>query len=122
MSRTSPEREVIEKNQSLICEAVVFCADVTWFASRMVEEGFISSQIQANVVSTLGVSDYNKCIKLLSAVGVQVLTAPQRFHDFLGVLSEQPPLKGTVDVLHHCHGMSVKLRFRNTFVRNRFSH
>ena len=100
----SAESLAIQKNRTVVCKVIVACADTTWFAGRLVEESFITSQVQANVVRKLGVSDYEKCDQLLDAVEVQLLVSPRKFQVFLEVFSDQPALQATADTLRQCYG------------------
>ena len=100
----SAESLAVQKNRTVVCKVIVACADTTWFAGRLVEESFITSQVQANVVRKLGVSDYDKCSQLLDAVEVQLLADSQKFQAFLEVLSDQPALQVAVDILRQSYG------------------
>ena len=105
MATDNVEILTIRKNRKLICGAVGFCADINWFAKKMMEESFISPEIHTNTTTTPGVSIYEKCNQLLCALEVHVLANPKRFYDFLAVLSQQPALQTTVHVLQQSHGM-----------------
>ena len=94
----SSELLTIQKKKSLICEAVVNCVGITWFAKRIMEEGFISSEAQGDI-HMHGVSSYTKCSQLLSAVETQVKADYSKYSVFIQILSEQPVLCAIVDVL-----------------------
>ena len=101
---TSPESLAVQKNRTVVCKLIVACADTTWFAGRLVEESFITSQVQANVTRTRGMSDYEKCSQLLDAVEVQLIVDPRKFQAFLEVFSDQPALQAVADALRQSFG------------------
>lgn len=59
----------------------------------------ITSKPVLEGLSTLGLSPVEKKTRLLSAVGDQIDVDLAKFHNFLQVLREQPPLKDVVDKL-----------------------
>ena len=59
----------------------------------------IASKPVLESLSALGVSPVEKKTRLLNAVGNKIDVDPAKFHNFLQVLREQPPLKDVVDKL-----------------------
>ena len=94
-----PELLTIQKKKSLVCEAITTCVGITWFAKRIMEEGFISSDAQSDIVHMHGVSSYTKCNQLLSAIEAQVKIDSSKYSVFMEILKEQAVLHSTVDML-----------------------
>ena len=109
---TSPEAAAVSVNSYLLSQAVSNIAGVTWFAQKLTEIGFITSQVKNDVISTLGFSDTDKCSRLLSAVETQVAANPTHFHTLVDILRSQPALMSCVDVITKSYG-----RWRTRWLR-----
>ena len=101
---TSPEAAAVSVNSHLLSEAMPNIAGITWFANKLVESRFITSQVKSDVISTLGFSDTGKCSRLLSAVEAQVAANPAQFHTLVDILRSQPALMNCVDVITKSYG------------------
>ena len=99
------ETLVLQKNYTLVCEAITNCADVVWFADRITEELFLTSQAKGSIIHNAGVSKYEKCSQLMSAVETQVKTDPNKYHTFLSILQEELAMQSIVTILSESYGM-----------------
>ena len=96
---------VLQRNSCLICETIVNCADIVWFANRITEEVFLTSQAKSSILRTTGISDFEKCSRLISAVETQVKVAPSKYFKFISILQEEPVMQSVVTVLSESYGM-----------------
>ena len=101
---TSPEAAAVSVNSHLLSEAMPNIVGITWFANKLVESGFITSQVKNDVISTLGFSDTDKCSRLLSAVEAQVAANPGKFHTLVDILRSQSALMNCADVITKSYG------------------
>ena len=101
---TSPEAAAISVNSQLLCEVMYKIAGVTWFANKLVESSFITSTASDAIVLTLGLSDPDKCYRLLSTVKIQVEVNPAQFHTLVGILRSEPALMSYADVMIKSYG------------------
>ena len=101
---TSPEARAIFVNSHLLCEVVSKIASVMWFANKLVESSLITSTASDAIVSTLGLSDTDKCYRLLSAVKTQVEVNPAQFHMLVGILRSEPALMSCADRISKSYG------------------
>ena len=101
----SLEVVVLQRNSCLICETIVNCADIVWFANRITEEVFLTSQAKSSILRTTGISDFEKCSRLISAVETQVKVAPSKYSKFISILQEEPVMQSVVTVLSESYGM-----------------
>ena len=99
------ETLVLQKNHTLICKAITNCADVVWFADRITEESFLTSQAKGSIIHNAGFSKYEKCSQLMSAVETQVEADPNKYHTFLSILQEEPAMQSIVMILSESYGM-----------------
>lgn len=104
LEMTSPEAAAISLNSELLCQGVPNVAGVTWFANKLVETAFITSNASDNVVLTPGLSDTDKCYRLLSAVKTQVAANPALFHTLLAILRSQAALETYADAITKSYG------------------
>jgi len=99
------ETLVLQKNYTLVCEAITNCADVVWFADRITEELFLTSQAKGSIIHSAGVSKYEKCSQLMGAVETQVKADPNKYHTFLSILQEELAMQSIVTILSESYGM-----------------
>ena len=99
------EAVVLQRNSSLICEAIVNCVDIVWFANRITEEMFLTSQAKSSILRTTGISDFEKCSRLISAVETQVKVAPKKYIKFINILQEEPVMQSVVTILSESYGL-----------------
>ena len=103
-SSGSPEAVVLQRNSSLICEAIVNCADIVWFANRITEETFLTSQAKSSILRTTGISDFEKCSRFISAVETQVKVDSSKYIIFINILQEEPVMRSVVTILSESYG------------------
>ena len=89
---TSPEVAAVSLNSYLLSEAVCSTAGVTWFAQKLIESSFITRQVKNNIILTVGISDVDKCYRLLCAVETHVAANPAHFHTLVGILRSEAAL------------------------------
>ena len=104
VTRTAQEAAICINSQFL-CEAISNIAGTTWFAQKLVETGFITSQARNSIVHTLGYSDMEKCSRLLSAVESQLKANAALFYTFIDILKSEDALMWVVDVITKSYGM-----------------
>ena len=101
---TSPEVAAVSLNSHLLSEAVCSTAGVTWFAQKLIETSFITRQVKNDVIFTLGISDIDKCYRLLCAVETQVAANPAQFHTLVGILRTEAALICYADMITKSYG------------------
>ena len=100
----SPELLALVKNISLLSDGITTISTVTHFALLLEEGGFITSDKSRNIRETLGISDYDKCARLLDAVKQQVKISPAKFNSFIDLLNREPALQIYADKLTNLRG------------------
>ena len=100
----SPELLALEKNISNLCQGVTSISTVTHFAQKLVEQSFITSAASSSILHTTGISDQEKCDRLLGAVREQVRTNPAKFETFVGILRQEPALTFYANILIDTRG------------------
>ena len=99
----TPESFTIDRNIGTISQAISECCSITWFANRLLEEGFITSEVHGDVLGTQGISPYDQCTMLVHAVRAQVDLDQSRFDIFTGILKKENPLKTVVREVEQCY-------------------
>ena len=97
----SPELLALQKNSAKLCDGIPNISTVTHFAQSLEERAFITSHARLH---TVGISDYDKCARLLQAVQAQVKTDPAKFESFVGILRQEPALTCYTDILINSRG------------------
>ena len=100
----SPELLAILKNISLLSDGITNVSSVTHFALLLEEGGFTTSERSRSIRHTSGISDHNKCARLLDAVKEQVKISPAKFNAFIDLLNREPALKIYADKLTNLRG------------------
>ena len=96
---------VLRRNGSLICEMIVNCVGVVWFANRITEEMFLTTQAKSSIIHTAGISDLEKCSRLISAVETQVKVDSSKYLKFINILQEEPVMQSVVTTLSESYSM-----------------
>ena len=100
----SPELLALLKNSSNLCQGITSISTVTHFAQKLVEHSFITSDASSSILHTMGVSEEEKCDRLLDAVRKQVRTDCAKFESFVGILRQEPALTCYTDILMNSRG------------------
>ena len=100
----SPELLALEKNISKLCRGITSISTVTHFAHKLVEQRFITYDASSSILHTRGVSEEEKCERLLDAVQKQVRTDRAKFKTFVGILRQEPALTCYTDILINSRG------------------
>ena len=100
----SPELLALEKKISKLCQGITSISTVTHFAQKLVEQSFITYDASSSILHTTGISDQDKCDRLLGAVREQVRTDPARFNSFVGILRQEPALTVYANILINTRG------------------
>ena len=87
-SAPSPELLAISKHTSDICQGITKVSTVTSFAVSLEQEGLITSDAKSSILGTVGISDLDKCARLLEAVREQVKIDRGKFETFVRMFSE----------------------------------
>ena len=99
------EEAAISINSQFLCEAIIKIADILWFAQKLVENSFITSQACDNILSTTAYSDMEKCYHLLNAVQIQLKVNTALFNTLIDILASETALLVVVDVITRSYGM-----------------
>ena len=102
--KPSQELLALEKNSSNLCRGITSISTVTDFALMLVEKSFITSNASSSILHTMGISDQEKCDRLLHAVREQVRADPAKFEIFVGILRREPALSCYTDILINSRG------------------
>ena len=100
----SPELLALEKNISKLGQGITSILTVTHFALSLVEQSFITYDASSSILHTIGISDLEKCDRLLGAVREQVRTDPAKFKSFVGILGQKPALTFYANILINTRG------------------
>ena len=84
---TTPGSECIRRLSSAINELISSQNIVVYFGDKLVEEGLIDKQGKRNII-TLGISDYDKTDRLMTAAKVKIEQDPKSFHRLIAILEE----------------------------------
>ena len=112
----SPELLALEKNSCNLCRGIASISTVTDFALLLVEKSFITSNASSSILRTMGVTEQEKCDRLLGAVREQVRTDRGKFESFVGILRQEPALTCYTDVLINSRGENVYYIIYKLFV------
>lgn len=107
----SPELLAILKNISLLSNGITNITTVTHFSLLLEEGGFITSDKSSSLRHTVGVSEYDKCARLLDAVKEQVKMSPTKFNDFVNILKREPALQIYAVKLTNSRGEYLKVKY-----------
>ena len=99
------EEAAISINSQFLCEAIINIAGIMWFAQKLVETSFITSQACNNILSTTAYSDMEKCYHLLKAVETQLKVNTALFNTLIDILESETALLVVVDVITRSYGM-----------------
>ena len=100
--------KVVDSYNYTLCSSI---GDPAVFGSLLMEKEFLTGQIVNNICHTLGVPDYNKIMKLLSAVVNRIKTSgtaddcEKMFYRFVGDV-----LKNALQLVHVAEPMEDKYR------------
>ena len=99
----SPELLALVKTLPDLSDGITTISTVT-FAQSLEQNGFITSHASGSILRTLGISDYDKCTRLLDAVKEQVKISPSKFNSFIDLLNHEPALQIYADKLTNLRG------------------
>ena len=101
----SPELLALLKYLPDLCDGITTISTVTHFAQSLEQKRFITSHASGSILRTLGISDYDKCARLLDAVKEQVKISPApKFNAFIDLLKCEPALDIYADRLTNLRG------------------
>ena len=89
----SPEYSTFREHYATLCGAI---QDPLSLAAQLFSKGIISSAVQERM-AILGLSRLEKNNELLSAVGMQIRTNSQTFHEFVSALKEDSSMQSLVE-------------------------
>ena len=112
----SPELLALLKNSSNLCRGITSISSVTHFAQKLVELSFITYDASSSILHTTGISDQEKCERLLGAVKEQVRTDPAKFEAFVGILRQEAALTCYSDILINSQGEKCMWMHMNKLV------
>lgn len=87
---TTPESKTISRLSSDINQLISSCSSVVYFGNKFVEEGLIDEQGKRNII-TLGISDYDKADRLMTAAKAKIEQDPESFHRLIAIFEELAP-------------------------------
>ena len=100
----SPERLALSKHSSDLCRGITRISTVTSFAQSLEQEGLITSDAKSSILNTLGISDEDRCVRLLDAVKEQVRIDPAKFDPFVGIFCREAALSFYADMVNQTRG------------------
>ena len=92
------ELRALQRSSDTLCNNISTASTPVWFAQKLLEKGFISSQVQRRAL-ILGFSDYEKVAELLDAVRSQVELNPDKYYELLEILHGEPALENSISRL-----------------------
>ena len=101
-SGACPEYEVIQKNLSKVVDRIATTIGPLRLSMALQEEGFISTEIASDKLSTMGSSNAEKVFSLMEPVILRFKTdrnPSQPFGAFIKILQSQPSLEDLVKAL-----------------------
>ena len=107
---SSPELLALTKQSRDLCNGITRVSTVTSFALSLEQKGLITSDAKSSILNTLGISDLDKCTRLLDAVREQVGMDPAKFESFVGIFRREPALSSHTNMLLTTRGeLQVKM-------------
>jgi hypothetical protein len=88
----SPEFLAVSTNVYDLCSGITNISTVPAFALSLEQRGLITSSASSSILSTNGISEEEKCGRLLKAVQEQLRVDPTKFESFVGIFSSEPAL------------------------------
>ena len=84
---TTPESKTISGLSSDINQLIASCSSVVYFGNKFVEKGLIDEHGKRNII-TLGISDYDKADRLMTAAKAKIEQDPESFHRLIAIFEE----------------------------------
>ena len=100
----SRELSTLTKHSSDLCRGITRVSTVTSFAQSLEQEGFITLDAKSSILNTPGISDQDKCVRLLDAVKEQVRVDPAKFDPIVDIFRSEPALSFYADMLTATRG------------------
>ena len=100
----SPELLALTSHISDLCRGITRVSTITSFALSLEQKGFITSDAKSSILNTPGISDQDKCVRLLDAVKEQVRIDPAKFETIVGIFRREPALSFYADMLTTTRG------------------
>lgn len=100
----SPELLALQKNCATLCRGITTILTVTGFAQSLEEKSLITTNATHNILHMMGVSDNDKCSRLLQAVKEQVKIDRTKFELLIGILRQEPAFTCHTDILINSRG------------------
>ena len=100
LDASSAELNAITVNTHLLCIAITNIVTIIWFSQKLEEGCLIAPQASNEIMSTAGISSYEKCHRLLNAVKIQVQADPSKFYKFLEILCSEGALQSFADMIN----------------------
>ena len=88
----SPQFLAITRHSSDLCRGITRLWTITSFAQSLEQECLITPDATRSILHTPGVSDEDKCVRLLDAVKEQVRIDPAKFETLIGIFRREPAL------------------------------
>lgn len=107
----SPELSALLENNAKLCGGMTTISTVTRFAQSLEERHFITTHASNSILHTMGISDYDKCARLLNAVKEQVRIDPLKFESFVNILRQEPALICYADILINSRGEGICIQY-----------
>ena len=95
----SPELLAISKHASDLCQGITKVSTVPSFALSLEQESLITPDAKSSIIRTTGISDLDKCTRLLDAVREQVRIDRVKFEAFVGIFRREPALSFYAEVM-----------------------
>lgn len=99
----SPELIAISKNLSNLCQGVIYVSNLTAFAMKLEERGFLAINARNGILSIKGISEEEKCSRLLGSAQEQIRMDPAKFDSFIDIFKREPALTPYGDILTATH-------------------
>ena len=100
----SPELLALTRHSSDLCRGITSISNITFFALSLEQETFITSGAKRSIFNTPGISDEDKCVRLLDAVKEQVRNDPAKFERIVDIFRREPALSFYADMLTTTRG------------------
>ena len=100
----SPELLALTRHSCDLCRGITRVSTITSFALSLEQETFITSDAKSSILNTPGISDQDKCVRLLDAVKEQVRIDPAKFGPIVDIFRHEAALSFYADMLTTTRG------------------
>ena len=109
-----PNKEMADDHDSIECHSLRRCFavlaesiqhDVSLASNKLYERGLLTREVHGWLLTTKGVSDYDKASRLLTCVLDKVKSSKQLYHEFLDILKDELYFKDIVETISTEHSM-----------------